>query len=178
MPGDTKPNNSATRGHVENNVTGKPVKINVNMDFTMQLNTVFDQYIALKDAFVQGDIENVKQAAQKVQQSLTNVDMKLLSGDAHMQWMDSLGRLDNLLKQIESSNVLEGQRKDFSDFSNEFYKVIKTFGLMGKTVYYQFCPMAFNEKGAFWLSITEEIRNPYFGDQMLTCGDIKEVLNY
>ena len=178
MPGDTKPNNSATRGHVENNVTGKPVKINVNMDFTMQLNTVFDQYIALKDAFVQGDIENVKQAAQKVQQSLTNVDMKLLSGDAHMQWMDSLGRLDNLLKQIESSNVLEGQRKDFSDFSNEFYKVIKTFGLMGKTVYYQFCPMAFNEKGAFWLCNTQEIRNPYFGDQMLTCGEIKETLNY
>ena len=49
---------------------------------------------------------------------------------------------------------------------------------MGKTVYYQFCPMAFNEKGAFWLSTTKEISNPYFGDQMLTCGEIKETLSY
>ena len=49
---------------------------------------------------------------------------------------------------------------------------------MGKTVYYQFCPKAFHEKGAFLLSTIIEVRNPYFGDQMLTCGEIKETLNY
>ncbi len=53
-----------------------------------RLNTVFDQYIVLKNAFVQSDVKKVKLAAQKVQQALANVDMKLLSGDAHMLWMD------------------------------------------------------------------------------------------
>lgn len=178
MSGDNKSISSAKNENAIKNTTGTEVKIDVSMDFTMQLNTVFDHYIVLKDAFVQSDVEKVIQTTKKVQQSLADVDMKILSGEAHMKWMDILRKLGNLLQQIESSNDIEGQRKAFSEFSNEFYKAIKTFGLMGKTVYYQFCPMAFNEKGAFWLSTTKEIRNPYFGDQMLACGDIKEVLHY
>jgi Cu(I)/Ag(I) efflux system membrane fusion protein len=155
-----------------------PGMIIVNMDFTMQLNTVFEQYIVLKDAFVQSDVKKVKQAAEKMEKSLSSLDMKLLTDDAHTQGMDITDKLDNQLKQIASSGDIESQRKAFSSFSNEFYKAIKIFGLMGKTVYYQFCPMAFDEKGAFWLSTTKEIRNPYYGDQMLTCGEIKETLQY
>jgi Cu(I)/Ag(I) efflux system membrane fusion protein len=34
--------------------------------------------------------------------------------------------------------------------------------------------MALNDKGAYWLSEFEEIRNPYFGDAMLTCGEVVE----
>ena len=49
---------------------------------------------------------------------------------------------------------------------------------MGKTVYYQFCPMAINNKGAYWLSELKSIRNPYFGEQMMNCGETKETLNY
>jgi len=156
----------------------KPVKVSVNMNFTMQLNTVFEQYIVLKDAFVQSDVKKVKQAAEKIEQSLASVNMKLLNGDAHTQWMNISDKMNNLLKQIKSTGEIEFQRTDFSNLTNEFYKALKVFGLMGKTVYYQFCPMAFNEKGAFWLSTAKEIRNPYYGDQMLTCGETKETLSY
>jgi Cu(I)/Ag(I) efflux system membrane fusion protein len=167
-------------GVVDPAETGKtsvmPVKMDVSMDFTMQLNTVYDQYIVLKNAFVQSDRNNIKQAAQMVEQALSKVDMKLLTGDTHTQWMDLLASLNYQIKQIASAGVLEGQRKAFSVFNNQFYKTIKTFGLMGKTVYYQFCPMAFDNAGAYWLSETEAIRNPYFGDSMLTCGETKEIL--
>jgi len=143
-----------------------------------QLNTLFEQYILLKNAFVQSDVNKVKQAAQMVEQALSKVDMRLLTGDAHTQWMDLLANLNNQIKQIKSSGVLEGQRESFSVFNNQFYKAIKTFGLMGKTVYYQFCPMAFDNAGAYWLSETEVVRNPYFGESMLTCGETKEILKY
>jgi Cu(I)/Ag(I) efflux system membrane fusion protein len=66
----------------------------------------------------------------------------------------------------------------FSEFSNQLYLTIKTFGLMGKTAYYQFCPMAFDDKGAYWLSEIKEIRNPYFGKKMNVCGETKETMNY
>jgi len=177
MQGDTKSKNTDKNKHTGHITTEKPLKVSENMDFAKQLNTVFEQYIVLKDAFVQSDVKEVKQAAQKVQQSLARVDMKLLTGDAHMQWMDITLNLDNLTEQIESAGDINGQRKVFSNFSNELYKVIKIFDLTGKTVYYQYCPMAF-EEGAFWLSTTKEIRNPYFGAQMLSCGEIKEILNY
>ena len=150
----------------------------VNMDFTMQLNTVFDQYIVLKNAFVQSDVKKANKAAQEVQQALSKVDMKLLTGDAHTQWMNISGNLDKQIKLIESTDQLEDARTAFSNFSDQFYKAIKTFGLMGKTAYYQFCPMAFDNKGAYWLSEIKDIRNPYFGKKMIDCGETKETLNY
>jgi Cu(I)/Ag(I) efflux system membrane fusion protein len=178
MPGDTKPNSSKKNEPSANIPSAKPAKMNISMDFTMQLNTVFDQYIILKDALVLTDAVKTKQAAQKVQQALAKVDMKLLTGDTHLQWMEILGNMDKQIKLIVSSGKIEDQRKAFSGFSDQFYKAVKAFGLMGKTAYYQFCPMANNKKGAYWLSESKTIRNPYFGDKMLTCGETKETLKY
>ncbi|TSA23474.1 MAG: efflux RND transporter periplasmic adaptor subunit [Bacteroidetes bacterium] len=151
-------------------------KINVSMDFVMQLNSVFDQYIVLKDALVQSDAKKAKLAAQKVGQLLGKVDMKLLTGDARKKWMDLSGQMDKQIKQMESSDNLRDQRKAFYGFSEPFYKAIKTFGLMGKTAYYQYCPMAFGSRGAYWLSESDKIRNPYFGEAMLKCGETRETL--
>jgi Cu(I)/Ag(I) efflux system membrane fusion protein len=164
--------------HAENNTAEKPVKIKVSMDFTMQLNTVFDQYIDLKNAFVQSDVKKAKQAAQMVQQALAKVDMKLLTGDAHKQWMDISGSLNKQINAIVSSGKIEDQRSAFSNFSDQLYKAVKTFGLMGKTGYYQFCPMANNNKGSYWLSESKTISNPYFGEKMIDCGETKETLKY
>jgi len=186
MPGDAKPDNVKPVNDTSmsgmdmqgDNSKGVPKKIDVSMDFTMQLNTVFDYYIVLKDAFVQSDVKKAKQAAQEVQQALSKVDMKLLTGDAHVHWMDISGNLDHQIKLIVSAGQLEDARTSFSNFSDLFYKAIRTFGLMGKTVHYQFCPMAKNGKGAYWLSEIIDIRNPYFGKKMIDCGETKETLNY
>ncbi len=168
----------ASTGQAGNSLSEKNKKKNVSMDFIMQLTTVYDQYIDLKNAFVQSDSDMVKQSAQKVQQALARVDMKLLTGDSHQQWMEHSGKLNNQINQIVSSGILEEQRKAFSGFNDQFYKAIKNFGLMGKTVYYQFCPMMNDGKGAYWLSETKDIRNPYYGEEMLTCGETKETLKY
>jgi Cu(I)/Ag(I) efflux system membrane fusion protein len=186
MPGDTSPEDS--KSATDTSMAGMdmsgdiskeiPKKMNVSMDFIMQLNTVFDQYIALKDAFVESDVKKAKQAAQKVHQALAKVDMKLLTGGAHVQWMDISRNLDKQIKLVISSAKIEEQRLAFSGFSDQFYKAIKSFGLMGKTAYYQFCPMAFNNKGAYWLSESNTIQNPYFGEKMIACGDTKETLTY
>ncbi len=164
--------------NLNNKITGKSGKMNISMDFIMQLNSVYDQYIILKNAFVQSDETKAKQVANEVLQALSKTNMNLLKGDAMTTWMGLLPDLDSQLGQIASSDDLEVQRKAFSVFNDSFYKAIKTFGLMGKTVYYQFCPMFNNEKGAYWISETKAIRNPYFGESMLTCGETKETLKY
>jgi len=186
MPGDA--NVGDTKPAVDTSMAGMdmsgdksseiPKKKDVSMDFIMQLNTVFDQYILLKNAFVQSDVKKANKAAQEVQQALSKVDMKLLTGEAHLQWMDILGNLDKQIRLIISSAKIEEQRLAFSGFSDQFYKAIKTFGLMGKTAYHQFCPMAFEGKGAYWLSESNTIQNPYFGEKMIACGDTKETLTY
>jgi membrane fusion protein, copper/silver efflux system len=146
------------------------------MDFTMELTSVFDQYIALKNAFVQSDVTLVKEAAQKVQQALAKVDQRVLSGDALAQWTDLSGKMDTRIKHIISSGDLEDQRLAFSGFTDAFYRLLKSYELMGKTVYYQYCPMANKMKGAYWLSESKVIRNPYFGIKMMDCGETREIL--
>jgi Cu(I)/Ag(I) efflux system membrane fusion protein len=127
---------------------------------------------------VQSDTRKVKQSARELQKALLKVDIKLLSGDAHIKWMEISDSMDKQIKLVISSGKIEDQRIGFSGFSDQLYKAVKTFGLMGKKAYYQFCPMAFDNKGAYWLSESKTIRNPYFGERMLDCGETKETLNY
>lgn len=149
----------------------------VDATFQQQLSRVFTTYVSLKDAFVASDAAQVKAAAAKTQESLSKVDMMLLTGVAHNDWMTYQGGLETALKEIQSSDNIEAQRTSFSKLSDNMYKSIKAYGLGGATAYYEFCPMAFNNTGGYWLSDVAEIRNPYFGDKMLKCGSVEEKLN-
>jgi hypothetical protein len=144
--------------------------------FQQQLGTAFTSYVELKDAFVASDAARVKEEASSASDALTKVDMKLLSGAAHNDWMNYLPLIQNALKEIQNTTDIETQRKAFSTLSDNMYKSIKAFGLGGKEAFYEYCPMAFNNSGAYWLSDKGEIRNPYFGDRMLTCGEVREKL--
>jgi len=148
----------------------------VDATFQTQLAAVFTSYVDLKDAFVASDAGKVKTEAGETKEALTKVDMKLLSGAAHNDWMNYLAPIEKSLTEITAAADLEGQRKAFSTLSDNLYKSIKAFGLGGKEAFYDYCPMAFNNEGAYWLSDKEQIRNPYFGDEMLTCGHVKETL--
>ena len=148
----------------------------VDPKFQEQLGSVFSSYVELKDAFIDSDAKKVQAEASKTKDALAKVDMKLVSGAAHNDWMNYLTPIQNSLSEIQSASEIEGQRKSFSTLSDNLYKSVKAFGLGGKEAFYEYCPMAFNNEGAYWLSDDDEIRNPYFGDKMLTCGEVKEKL--
>lgn len=144
--------------------------------FKAQLTKVYNEYLDMKNAFVETDAKKVANEAKDVIKSLKAVDMALLKGDAHMMWMGQLETLNSTINAISKSNDIEKQRQEFVRFNPVFYRSVKMFGLDNVTTYYQFCPMANNDKGAYWLSEIEEIRNPYFGDAMLSCGETKETI--
>jgi hypothetical protein len=148
----------------------------VDRKFQEQLAGIFTSYVELKDAFVASDAAKVKEKAFVVSTFVAKADMMLLTGAAHNDWMSYLKPIQHALKEIISSTDIEVQRKAFSALSDNLYKSIKAFGLGGKEAFYEFCPMAFNNEGAHWLSSEQQIRNPYFGDKMLTCGMVKEKL--
>ncbi len=148
----------------------------VDASFQSQLGSLFTSYVELKDAFVSSDAGKLKEEAEGTNEELAKVNMKLLSGAAHNDWMNYLTPIQASLKEIQSSDDIEVQRKAFSTLSDNLYKSAKAFGLGGKEAFYEFCPMAFSNEGAYWLSDQKEIRNPYFGDKMLTCGVVKEKL--
>lgn len=156
-----------------------PNKMNASSEFKKQLGGVVEAYLQLKDAFVATDEELSESTAQLSLESLNKVDMSLLKGEAHNFWMTELKLMKDNLNGIISMKGIEMKRSHFEIVSDHLTIAIKSFGFELKntnTLYLQFCPMAFNNKGAYWLSDVEEISNPYFGDVMLRCGETKETI--
>ncbi|MGV8092639.1 MAG: efflux RND transporter periplasmic adaptor subunit [Mangrovibacterium sp.] len=146
----------------------------VDPDFQVQLTHVYKAYLKMKDAFVDSEVKKAGQAAKEVSKALQSVDMELVKDDAHMIWMDQLKILERSVNLINQQTDIEQQRNELMQFNLALYKSIKTFGLKGMIAYYQYCPMANDNKGAYWFSDSKEIRNPYFGKDMLECGETKE----
>ncbi|MDE5421003.1 efflux RND transporter periplasmic adaptor subunit [Ancylomarina sp. DW003] len=148
----------------------------VDVKFKKQLTAFYNEYLVLAKAFVTSNSSEVKKASQTLMSKLEGIDMSLLKGDAHMSWMADLKILESKLKVIASKMDIDLQRAAFADFNLTFYKSVKSFGLNKVTTFYQFCPMANGDKGAYWLSNSADIQNPYFGDAMLGCGEVKETI--
>lgn len=127
-----------------------------------KLNAVYQQYTQLTSALVKGDVKEARLAGNAI-----------AAGAADMK--DGAGLTASAAKIAATADV-EGQRTVFSQLSNDLISLVKQSGVQSGELYVDFCPMAMEDKGAFWLSSSKAIQNPYFGDAMMTCGEVKETI--
>jgi Cu(I)/Ag(I) efflux system membrane fusion protein len=114
--------------------------------------------------------------SKKLLVNLTKIDMKLLiDKKAHNHWMLLEKEIKRAATLISNTSGIKEQKNYFKHLSTYMANAIQLYGVNEK-VYYQFCPMGDNNKGAYWLSKEEKVINPYFGDAMLTCGEVKQVI--
>ncbi len=146
----------------------------IDPKFKAQLAEVVNAYLALKEAFVATDVKEAVSKAKAVKSAMGNVKMELLEGNNHVMWMDMMKPINRSLETIIASSAIEKQRLAFADLTDGIYNSVKMFKVTGLNLYYQFCPMARDGEGAYWLSLEARIRNPYYGEAMLTCGETKE----
>ncbi|WP_291120398.1 DUF3347 domain-containing protein [Empedobacter sp. UBA7248] len=138
-----------------------------------QLSQVFDTYFSLKDAFVKANESEISKQITVFSQSISIVEMGKFSHESHMVWMEVLNDLEATSKQLVQEKNIDKQRSTFAKLSQSMYKLAQKANL-GYTVYYQNCPM-FNG-GSNWLSKDSAIKNPFYGNMMLTCGSTVETL--
>jgi len=154
-----------------------PKLTDVNAVFKSQITEVYQAYNQLKDALVASDSALAVIGANAVLTNLNKVDMGLLTQpEAHQVWMTEKPLLTKTLNELIKSTTLESQRALFLQISNNMINLIENFGTSEK-VMVQFCPMADDFKGGFWLSKDSAIKNPYFGSKMMTCGSTKKIVN-
>ena len=97
-----------------------------------------------------------------------------LTADKKKTWDNLSDDAKEMAEHIgKNADKLEHQREHFDMLSKDMYDMVKAFG-GGQTLYQDFCPMYNDKKGATWLSETKEIKNPYLGKKMPTCGSVKE----
>lgn len=146
--------------------------VEVSTVFQSQLTQLTEEYFKVKNSLVNDDAAATQKAALAIQSSLSKVDMTLVKGSAHDQWMAILGEIKKAAEMITKESDIKKQRTHFAPLSLAFLNLTETFGLTKDKVYKEYCPMAFDNKGGYWLSESEEIRNPYYGKAMLTCGEV------
>jgi len=149
----------------------------VSMVFRKQLGGVVESYLRVQTALSRDDLGQAQAAALASVEVLSSVDMSLLEGEAHMAWMPALKEIQASLDGMSQAESIDQGRRAFDIFSQALTRAVRVFGAMSsKPVYVIHCPMAFNFRGASWLQDSEEVRNPYFGSEMLECGAVRETL--
>lgn len=152
------------------------MRSSVDPEFKKQLGVVVDGYLVLQTALAKDDFQSAVQAAKSGIDALSGVNMGLVAGEDHVEWMKHSGQMKTLLAGVADSKDIESARKQFSLLSEQVGVMLKRFGISSGTLYKIWCPMAFDNRGASWLQNSAEISNPYFGEVMLRCGEIKETL--
>ncbi len=123
-----------------------------------QVARMYDDYNLLKIALVNTDAEAARAAASKMLESIKALE-------------DDTARLLVTAQDIAAATDVNIQRARFEELTAEVKAVVEE-NITSGSLYYQYCPMAFDGKGAYWISNEEKVYNPYFGDVMLNCGTV------
>lgn len=166
-------------GHeeMETMATNAPDYTSVSEEVKSQIAETYKSYLTLKNALVEAKSVDAKKAAQSLKANAEKVASAPVEGEAKNFISEQVAMVNQHADQIAGSTDIEAQRSQLNMISSSLFSLIKATGANTEKTYYQYCPMANNEKGAYWLSESQEIRNPYFGDKMLTCGENKETLS-
>lgn len=142
---------------------------------TNQLTSIFNAYFEIKDALVNSNGKLASSLATDLQTNIDAVKMEKLSFEEHKMWMKAIKELKANAEKITNTQEIEKQRIAFMDLSKNIYDLMKV-SIQDTPVFYQNCPMYNDGKGANWLSKENQIKNPYYGSQMLNCGKTIETI--
>jgi Cu(I)/Ag(I) efflux system membrane fusion protein len=161
----------------------KPLSMGVNPgSFNASFNTMLNAYFAVKDALVESDTLKANIAAAQLAKAADSLKVDEIAGDSTGMIKETAksfsGTITGSALGLAGEKNIEDKRKEFDMISDALWSLTRTVKYEGQKVYYQFCPMAFENKGAYWLSKEANIRNPYFGNKMLTCGSTQDSLEY
>jgi Cu(I)/Ag(I) efflux system membrane fusion protein len=146
----------------------------------IQMQQLMQDYYQLKEAFVQSDPSSADGAADRLGNDAKALAFEEFSQDS-TRFSEAQSARKSILAELaglKGESTLLGKRQEFQMISDILYDLIKATGLNNQTVYRDFCPMFNGGNGAYWLSSAAAIRNPYYGQDMLECGEISQTIQF
>lgn len=137
------------------------------------LDKVVTFYLQVKNALTADNSKDAAKAGEQLKAAWTQLEKATMNDAQKKAFKDNN---ENAIKDATSiaknGDNIKIQRDHFESLSNTILDMIKVFG-SSQTLYKDYCPM----KKASWLSEVKNIKNPYYGKTMLTCGMIKETFD-
>jgi ribosomal protein S15P/S13E len=166
---------NSTKNHMNTNLNKVESSIVVTQD-KFSTDEIVKKYLSLKNALTKDDAKTSSSIAKNIINIITNMDINSVDVKKQKDYTVLVKNIKEHATHIsDNAKDIEHQRTHFELLSNDFSSLIETFGSSQK-LYQDFCPMYHEGKGAYWISEMKEIKNPYYGSQMLSCGSLKKEL--
>ena len=147
-------------------------RAHVPAEFRDQLQEVFKAYFEIQRELAGDNLKGAGKGGGKLLDALKSVDMTLLEGPVHVEWMNHLKSLRSRGARLKEAGDIEKARVVFASLSQDMSTAVDRYGAGGPKPIISFhCPMALDNRGAVWLQDHGDTRNPYFGAVMLKCQD-------
>lgn len=140
------------------------------------IKEIVDHYLHVKNALANDNANEAVSGAKAMSEAISKLDKSLLTAEQKTAFDKTESSLKQHADLLANSGAdIKQQRTHFVALSEAAYDLVKNFG-GGRALYHDHCPMARNNQGALWISELKEVKNPYFGAEMLECGRVEEVI--
>ncbi len=137
-----------------------------------QINDLVTAYYGIKDALVATDGKKASVEAKVFLAKLDAIDQTKMTDEQKTFFKPLNEKMSVDAKLINESQDADKQRKKFDGLSNNVLSFVKAFG-NSEDIFVQYCPMVKKS----WLSNNKAVKNPYYGNKMLTCGKVAETIS-
>lgn len=145
-----------------------------NSTNSVSIKEIVTAYLKLKNELTNDNTNDAATAGASLETTFKSFDKTALTAAQKKTFEDVEDDAREHAEHIgKNGGNIAHQREHFEMLSKDMYDLVKAFG-SGQVLYKDFCPMYNDNKGAFWISETKEIKNPYLGKAMPTCGSVKE----
>jgi len=120
--------------------------------------SILPHYFALQSALAADSMDGTKEALR---------EMMAVTGHS--------GPAGDLVHTMLEADSLDGiRRPHFETLSNALIESVSNLdNAFEGSLFQMHCPMVYPDRGADWLQRDNQLKNPYFGAMMLTCGEVK-----
>ncbi len=161
----------------ESKESSSPESIKSVVNTAVSTDGIVKSYLSLKNKLVADDTNGAAVNGKELYAIFNKIDTKSLDANQKKQFLDIVNDAKEHAEHIgANAGKIAHQREHFVLLSKDISDLIKVFGTDQK-LYQDYCPMADEGKGAIWISEVQDIKNPYYGADMLTCGSIRMQVN-
>jgi len=146
--------------------------------FTNELTSVYSAYFELHTALANDDASDAREAIHKLHETLQSIDDAKLAAPADGTWKTVSDHLTKATSLASGESDIGKIRAAFETIADAMIELDYYFGHPDTIEHYvTFCPMAFDNRGAYWLQNQKTIANPYFGHEMPKCGKVTDQID-
>jgi hypothetical protein len=159
---------------------GSSTKSSHSDSVNQSFSRVLSDYYALKDNFIAENDSFINKTAKKLILSVDSLHIDAFIADSNIVATANtfiLGISAELIGLAEEKQI-EAKRKSFQIVSDQLYNLIRTVQYDQAVVYHLFCPTAFSDQGAYWLSNSSIDKNPYNPNKKPSCREVKDSINF